>query len=79
MKLRRNVEFNYFFLFLNVMITMSVLLQMVTQSVNFSVFYFILMQETNMDLELFIVHCTKNLSKLDHIQSMIVINNAFIS
>lgn len=61
------------------MITMSVLLQMVTQSVNFSVFYFILMQETNMDLELFIVQCTKNLSKLDHIQSMIVINNAFIS
>lgn len=58
---------------------MSVLLQMVTQSVNFSVFYFILMQETNMDLELFIVQCTKNLSKLDHIQSMIVINNAFIS
>lgn len=61
------------------MITMSVILQMVTQSVNFSVFYFILMQETNMDLELFIVQCTKNLSKLDHIQSMIVINNAFIS
>lgn len=61
------------------MITMSVLLQMVTQSVNLSVFYFILMQETNMDLELFIVQCTKNLSKLDHIQSMIVINNAFIS
>ena len=61
------------------MITMSVLLQMVTQSVNFSVFYFILMQETNMDLELFIVQSTKNLSKLDHIQSMIVINNAFIS